>query len=112
MPTADAAGAVHQQVGEPGGEHLGLPQGLVKVGVPVHRVLLDVPKHLLRQPGQPGLGITVSSRGIAVNGAEVAVALYQGTAHGEILSQADQGIVYAGVSVGVVLTQHIAHAGG
>ena len=30
----DAAGAVHQQVGEPGGEGFGLLPGLVEVGVP------------------------------------------------------------------------------
>ena len=108
----DAAGAVHQQVGEPGGEHPGLPPGLVKVGVPVHRLLLDVPEHLVGEPGQPGLGVPVGRRGVAVDGAEVAVALHQGVAHGEVLGQADQGVVDAGVPVGVVLAQHVAHAGG
>ena len=41
----------------------------------------------------PGLGVPVGRRGIAVHGAEVAVAVHQGIAHGEVLSQADQGVV-------------------
>src|SRR5699024_11809213 len=45
-------------------------------------------------------------------GAEVAVALDEGIAHGEILGQADQGVVDAAVAVGVVFAQHVAHAGG
>ena len=107
----DAAGAVDQQVGEPGGEHLGLLPGLVKVGVPVHSILLNVPQHFIRQLGQPGLGVTVGGGGIAIHGAEVAVAVHQHIPHGEVLGQANQGVVNRLVSVGVVAAQHIAHAG-
>src|SRR5699024_6329705 len=41
----DAGRAVDQQVGEARGEHPGLFQGLVEVGVPVHGVLVDVSQH-------------------------------------------------------------------
>ncbi len=108
----DAAGAVHQQVGEAAGQHPGLLPALVEVGVPVHRLLLDVPEHLVGDLGHAGLGVTVGGRGVAVDGAEVAVALHQAVAHGEVLAQADHGVVHRRVAVGVVLTQHVAHAGG
>src|SRR5699024_10121291 len=42
----DAGGAVYQQVGEPAGQDSGLFPGFVKVGGPVHRVLVNVPEHL------------------------------------------------------------------
>ena len=63
MPTAMPAGAVDQQVGEPGGEAPGLLAALVKVGVPVHGLLVDVPQHLVGDFGQPGLGVTVGGGG-------------------------------------------------
>ena len=108
----NAAGSVHQQVGEPGGEHLGLPPGLVKVGRPIHGLFFNIPKHLIGQPGHAGLGIPVGSRGIAVHRAEIAVSLHQGIAHGEVLGQAHQGVIDRAVSVGVVFAQYIAYTGG
>ena len=108
----DAGGAVDQQVGEPGGHHLRLLQALVKVGVPVHGVLVDVPHQLVADLGHAGLGITVGGGGVAVHGAEVSVAGHQRIPHGEVLRQTDHGVVHGGVAVGVVFTQHVAHAGG
>ncbi len=40
------------------------------------------------------------------------MAVHQGVAHGEILSQAHQGVVHRSVAMGVVAAQHVAHAGG
>ena len=108
----DAAGAVDQQVGEPGGKDPGLFPALVEVGVPVHSILFDVPEHFVGDLAQTGLGVTVGCRGVAIHGAEVAVAVHQHVAHGEILGQADQGVVNRGVAVGMVPAQHVAHAGG
>ena len=101
-----------QQVGEAGGEDPGLPPALVEVGVPVHGVLLDVPEHVPGDLGHPGLGVPVGGGGVSIHRAEVAVALDEGVAHGEVLGQADQGVIHGTVPVGVVLTQHIAYAGG
>ena len=109
---SDAGGTVDQQVGEAAGQHAGLLAGLVEVGVPVHGVLLDVPEHLIRDLGHTGLGVTVSSRGIAIHGTEVAVALHQHVAHGEVLGQTDQGVIHGLVAVGMVAAQHVADAGG
>ena len=108
----NAGGAVHQQVGEAGGEDPGLPSGLVKVGVPVHGFFVDIPEHFLGNTGQPGLRITVGGRGISVHGTKVAVAVHQHIAHGKILCQTHQSVIYALVSVGMVPAQYVAHAGG
>src|SRR5699024_10094692 len=64
----DALAAVHQQVGEAAGQHVGFFFGFVKVGVPVHGFLLDVGEHLAGDLGHTGFGITVGSRGVAVHG--------------------------------------------
>jgi hypothetical protein len=93
-------------------EHTGLLPALVEVGVPVDGVLVDIPEHLVGDPGHFGLGVTVGRGGVAVDGAEVAVAEDQGIAHGEVLGQTDHGVVYGGVAVGVIPAQHVAHAGG
>ena len=108
----DAGGAVDQQVGEPAGEHSRLLPALVEVGVPVHRVLLNISQHLVGNAGEPGLGVTVGGGRVSVHGAEVAVSVHQTVPHGEVLSQTHHGIVDRGVSVGVVPAQHVAHAGG
>ena len=108
----DAGGTVDQQVGEPAGQDSWLLAGLIEVGVPVHGLLFDIPEHLVGDFAQAGLGVTVGSRGVAVHGAEVAVTVHQHIAHGEILGQTHQGVVNRLVSVGMVVTQHGAHAGG
>ena len=108
----DAGGTVDQQIGEPAGQHPGLLAALIEVGVPVHGVLFDVPQHFACDLGKPGLSVSVGRRGIAIHGAEVAVAVHQHIAHGEVLGQADQGVIHGRVAVGVIPAQHVAHAGG
>ena len=108
----DAAGAVDQQVREPGGEHGGLLQGLVEVGHEVHRVLVDVRHHLRSQLGEPGLGVSHGRRAVAVHGTEVAVTLHQQIPGVEGLGQAHHGVVHRHVAVGMVLAQHVAHDAG
>ena len=108
---SDAGGTVDQQVGEAGGEYAGLLPGLVEVGVPVHGVLVDVPEHFVGNFAQTGFGVTVSRRGIAVHGAEVAVAVHQQIPHGKVLGKTHHGVVNRRVAVGMVLTQHVTDAG-
>src|SRR5699024_4730417 len=98
--------AVHQQVGEAAGQHVGFFFGFVKVGVPVHGVLLDVGEHLAGDLGHTGFGITVGSRGGAVHGTEVALAIHQGIPQAEILGLTDHGVVDGSVAVGLVGGQH------
>ena len=59
-----------------------------------------------------GVSETVGGRGISVHGTKVAVAVHQHIAHGKILCQTNQSVIYALVSVGMVPAQYVAHAGG
>ena len=53
-------------------------------------------------------GITHGRGVVAVYRAEVALAVYQHIAHGEVLRHAHNGVVYGDVAVRVVFTNHIA----
>ena len=107
-----AGGTVHEQVGKTRGQDLWLLTALVEVGVPVHGVLFNIAEHLVRDLGHSGLGVSVGCRGISVHRAEVAVALYERVAHGEVLREPDERVVDRLVAVRVVVTQHVADCGG
>ena len=103
----DARGAVDQEVGQASGHHQGLFQGAVVVAHEVHRVLLQVLEEFVRQPGETHLGVTHGRGGVAVDGAEVALAVHQGVAQGEVLGHAHHGVIDRGVAVGMVFTDDI-----
>ena len=109
---SDAAGAVDQQVREPGGEHGGLLQGFIEVGHELHRVLVDVRHHLRGHLGEACFGVSHGGGAVPIHGAEVAVALHQQVAGVEGLGHAHHGVVNRGVPVGMVLAQHVAHDAG
>ncbi len=58
--------------------------------------------------GHAGFGVAHGGGGVAVNGAEVALAIDQRVAHGEVLGHADHGVVDGLVAVGMVFAQHFA----
>jgi hypothetical protein len=88
-------------------------QGVVVVGAEVDGVLVDVAQKFAGQLGHAHFGVTHGRRGVAVDGAEVALPVHQRVAHGEFLGQAHQGVVHGGVAVRVVLADDVAdHAGG
>ena len=107
----DAARAVDEQVGEASRKHAGLAAALVEVGVPVDRVLLYVAQHLVGDAGHPRLRVSVGRGGVAVDGAEVAVAVHERVAHGEVLREAHERVVYRGVAMRMIAAQHVADAG-
>jgi len=102
----DTLTAVDQQVGEAAGQHAGLLLGLVKVGVPVDGVLLDIGQHFHRHAAHAGLGVTVGSRGVAVHRTKVTLTIHQRIAQREVLCQTDHGIIDRCVAVGMVRAQH------
>ena len=102
----DALAAVDQQVREAAGQNAGFLLRLIEVGVPVDGILVDIGQHLDGHPAHAGLGVTVSSRGVAIHRTEVALAVHQRIAQREILRQTDHGIVDRCVAVGVVGAQH------
>ncbi len=104
----NAGGAVGQQVGEAGGQHDRLLPGAVVVVHEVHRALLDVPQQLHADGAEPGLGVALGRRRVAVHRAEVALAVHQGIARGERLGHAHQGVVDGRLAVRVVVAVHVA----
>ena len=103
----DAAGAVDQQVGEPAGQHGGLLLVPVEVGHEVDGLGVDVAQELHGHGCEASLGVPVGGRGVAVDGAEVAVAVDQRVAQRPVLGHAHQRVVDRLVAVRVVLLQHV-----
>ncbi len=104
----DAAGAVDEEVGEAGGQDRRLVLRLVVVRVEVDRVLVDVLEEGHRGLRQARFGVAHRGRRIAVDRAEIALAVDQHQPHGEILRHADEGVVDRLVAVRVILTHHVA----
>ena len=104
----DAGAAVDDEVGDARGEDGGLGGGLVVVGDEVDGVGVDVGEHFAGEAGHAGLGVTHGGGWVAVDGAEVALAVDEGVAQGEGLREADHGVVDGGVAVGVVVAHDVA----
>ena len=108
----DPFGTVDQQVGKLAGQNQRLLQRVVVVGAEVDGLLVDVGQQLPGEAGHAHLGVTHRRRRVAVDGAEVPLAVDQRVAHGEVLGHAHDGVVDGGVAVGMVLTDDVAdHAG-
>jgi hypothetical protein len=105
----DARGAVHQQVGEARRQHRRLHLLAVVVRHEIDRFHVDVGQQLAGDLLQAALRVAVGRRGIAVDRAEVALAVDQLVAHREVLRHAHQRLVGRRVAVRVVLAQDIAH---
>ena len=112
MPTAMPWAAVGEQVRKSGRQDRRLFSFAAIVGRPeVDRVLVD-PVEELGHRRQARLGVAHRGGVIAVDIAEIALAVDQRIALREILCEADQGIVDRLVAVGVELAHHVAdHTG-
>ena len=104
----DARGAVGQQIGEIAGEHRRLLLAAVVVGAEVDGVLVDPVEQLGGDLGQPCLGVAVGGRVIAVDIAEIALAVDQRIAHGKILREARQRVVNRLIAVGMEVAHSVA----
>jgi hypothetical protein len=108
----DAGGAVQEQVRDLGRQDRGLELLVVVVRLPVDGLLVEIGEQLARDLGHPALGVPHGRRRIAVDRAEVALAVDEHVAHREVLGHADQGVVDRGVAVRVILADDVAdHAG-
>ncbi len=83
MPTAMPGAAVDEQVRELRRQHDRLLGRAVVVRAQVDRPLLDLVEQLHRERREPGLGVAVGGRRVAVERAEVAVAVDERRAHRE-----------------------------
>ena len=105
----DAGGAVGQQVGIAGGQDDGLGVLAVVGRLEVDGVLVDALQQERGGFRQAGLGVAHGGGVIAVDVAEVALAVDQRIALGEVLGHADQRVVDRLVAVRVIAAHHLAH---
>ena len=77
--------------------------------MPWYGVLFQVFQDFHRKGIQAGFGVTHCRRAVAVDTAEVAVAVCQHIAHGEILRHADNRIIHGAIAVRMIFTQNLAH---
>ncbi|MGY4337636.1 hypothetical protein ACVWW3_002542 [Bradyrhizobium sp. LM2.9] len=113
MADRDAAGAVDEQVRELGRQDRRLGLVVVVVRLEVDGVLVDIGQQSQRHLRQPGFRVTIGSRGIAVDRAEIALAIDQRHAHGEVLRHPDHGVVDRLVAMRMIFTDDVAdHASG
>ena len=108
----DALRAIGEQVREGGGEHHRLLVLTVIGLAEIDRVLLDPVEQEARDLGHARFGVTVGGGVIAVDIAEIALAVDERVALGEVLRQAHQRIIDRLVAMRVELTDDVADDAG
>ncbi len=108
----DALAAVDQQVWVGGGQDGGFLLVLVVVGLEIDGVAIDVVEQEHRGARQTGLGVAHRRRTIAVDGAEIALAIDERDTHRPGLGEANRGVVDRGVAVRVVFAHRVADDAG
>ena len=100
----DAGAAVDEEVREGGGEDDGLFAFFVVGGDEVDRAEVHVGHERRAEVVEAGLGVTHGGGWVAIDGAEVSLALHEGVTHGPVLGHVDEGRVDGLVAVRVVVT--------
>ena len=100
----DAARAVDEELREFRREHGRLFERFVVVRDEIDGFLVDVLQHELGDARHAHLGVTHGSGGVAVDGTEVAMAVREHVAHGEILRHADDRIVDGRIAMRMIFT--------
>ena len=108
----NARGAVEEEVRKLRRQDRRLLQGLVVVRDEVDRVLLEIAQELVGDALHADFGVTHRRSAVAVDGAEVAVAVHQRHAQRERLGHADDRVVDGRIAVRMVLADHFAHHAG
>ena len=104
----DARRAVGEQVRERAGQDDRLAILLIVVGAEIDRVLADAVQQQRADLGHPRFGVAVGRRAVAVDIAEIALAVDQPVAHREVLRQPHQRLVDRLVAMGVEVAHHVA----
>ena len=99
--------AVHQQIGQAGGQGQRLAFGAVVVGAEINSFLVDVAQHFVCDLGEADFRVAHGSGAVAVHRSEVALAIDQHVAQGKILGHTHDGVVHGAVAVGVIFTNHV-----
>ena len=104
-----AVGAVYEQVRVSCGKNGRLFAGVVEVRAEIDGFFVDVPYHFVGDFGESCFGVTISRRRIAVDAAEVAVAVDERTTNGEVLRQSYECVVNRAVAMRVIFAQNVAY---
>ena len=108
MPTAMPDEPLTSRFGMRAGRTDGSRLGLVVVRDEIDGFLVDVGQQLARDARHAHFGVTHGGRRVAVDRAEVALAVDQQVAHRERLRHAHDRVVHGGVAVRVVLADDVA----
>ncbi len=104
----DAGGAVDQKIGNARGQDDRLVFAFVEVGNEIDGFLFDVGEHFLGDFRKARFGVPHGRGRIAIDRAEVALAVDERIAHVEILREAHERVVDGRVAVRVVLAEDFA----
>ena len=107
----DSAGTINQQVGEPGGQNTGLSELVVVIGNKIHDVFIEVSNHRHGRGGQSRFGVPCSGWAV-IKRPKVSMTINHGHAHAKRLGESHQGVIDGAISVGMELTNHVAHDSG
>jgi hypothetical protein len=105
---SDTRAAIDQQIGNARRQKQRLAFGAIVVGAEIDSVLVDVGQQLMRDLGQPDLGVAHCCSVVAIDRAEIALAVDQQVAQRKILRHPDDGVVDRLVAVRMVFTDDIA----
>ena len=100
----DTGTAINQQGRDLRRKYTGLFQGFIIVRYKINCILFDILEHRLSNFSHTYLGITHCCRTVAVNAAEVTVAVYHQIAGREILRQAHDCIIYRTITMRMIFT--------
>ena len=103
----DPGRTVDQQVGDAGRQNGRFSFGTVVVRLKIDGFLVEVGQQFVGNLRQADFGVTHRRGVVAIDGAEVALAVDQHVAQREVLRHPHDGVVYSSVAVGVILTDHI-----
>ncbi len=106
MPTAMPVVPFISSCGSFGGQHDRLLRVAVVRGAEVDRLARDLREQIVGDAREASLGVTEGGRSVAVERAEVAVAVDERVAQREVLREANERVVDRRVAVRVELTHH------
>ena len=104
----DALRAVGEQIGKRRRQHRRLLQHAVVIGAEIHGVFVDAVEQEPRGFGQPRFGVAVGRGVIAVDIAEIALAVDQRIARGKILREPHQRVIDRLVAMRVEIAHDVA----
>ena len=104
----DAAGAVHQQIRNARRQNEGLFAGLIEVRNEIDGFFFEVGENVFADFRETRFRVPHGRRGIAVDGAEISLAVDQRVTHVEVLRQANQRGIDDGFSVRMVVAGGVA----